>query len=75
VLHHYGGGLWERWNENLREQLIASQARTGHESGSWYYPGGQCQPGGRLLSTALATMTLEVYYRHLPLYQEPVFEE
>jgi hypothetical protein len=75
VLHHFGGGYWERWNERLREQLIATQARSGHEAGSWYYPGGQCEPGGRLLSTALATMTLEVYYRHLPLYREPALED
>ena len=27
-------------------------------------------PGGRLYCTALATMILEVYYRHMPLYTD-----
>ena len=33
-------------------------------------PGGQNRGvGGRLMQTALSTLTLEVYYRHLPLYR------
>jgi hypothetical protein len=75
VLRHYGGAEWEEWNRSLRDPLIAAQATTGHESGSWYAPGEHCRPGGRLLSTALAVMTLEVYYRYLPLYGNEAWEE
>ncbi len=69
VLFHYGGYPWERWNAVLRDYLITTQARDGHESGSWHFSGGHAESGGRLYNTAMAVMTLEVYYRYLPLYQ------
>lgn len=72
IFHQTGGvgPVWRQWNEVLREQLIKTQARRGHEKGSWWAKGNHNERGGRLYSTALATMTLEVYYRYLPLYQE-----
>lgn len=69
VLHHAGGSDWERWNAKMRDSLIATQAADGHEAGSWYFPGRHSRAGGRLYSTALAIMTLEVYYRYMPLYR------
>lgn len=69
VMHHFGGLEWASWNANLRDYLVHSQSANGHESGSWYFDdehGGS--PGGRLYCTSLATMILEVYYRHMPLY-------
>jgi len=69
VMHHWGGNMWENWNYVLREHLIETQARDGHESGSWYFDGGHGDAGGRLYNTCLAVMTLEVYYRHLPIYR------
>jgi len=72
VLHHFGGPDWPKWNEVMREYLIDTQARTGHETGSWYFDGVDqgSGAGGRLYCTAMATMILEVYYRHMPLYRE-----
>ena len=58
----------------MRDYLVATQANRGHEAGSWYFSGGRLQSGGRLLSTALAVMTLEVYYRYLPLYGQRAFQ-
>jgi hypothetical protein len=71
VMSHYGGPEWKRWNEKMRDSLISRQAMTGHEIGSWHFenPHGGVQ-GGRLCSTSLAAMTLEVYYRYLPIYGE-----
>lgn len=74
VMHHFGGPLWEPWNEKMREHLIRMQATQGHESGSWYFRNRHTDPGGRLLVTALAVMTLEVYYRHMPLYRPTVLD-
>jgi hypothetical protein len=74
VMHHFQGSLWDRWNERLREHLIATQAHQGHESGSWYFPDPHGQVGGRLYTTAMCLMTLEVYYRHMPLYDDPTVE-
>ena len=71
VMHHMGGEPWQEWNDALRDVLIALQATTGHEAGSWAPGGGHDSTGGRLYMTALATCTLEVYYRHMPLYRHP----
>lgn len=61
---------WPRWNRHNRDQLVALQARFGHESGSWFFNDPDTAPGGRLAHTALAVLTLEVYYRLLPIYSE-----
>ncbi|HTQ40460.1 MAG TPA: prenyltransferase/squalene oxidase repeat-containing protein [Pirellulales bacterium] len=68
VMYHHGGSQWERWNKVMRDYLIATQATEGHENGSWYFPDFHDDKGGRLLNTSLAILTLEVYYRYLPLY-------
>lgn len=68
VMSHYGGPRWEAWNEPMRDYLIASQVQQGHGKGSWYFGGKHTLAGGRLCETALATLILEVYYRHVPLY-------
>ena len=75
VLNHYAGQPWQSWNPRMREQLIATQASSGHENGSWFFAGGQLVTGGRIVNTALAIMTLEVYYRYLPLYDESALED
>jgi hypothetical protein len=60
---------WPRWNARNRDQLVAQQAALGHEQGSWWFTDRETAPGGRLAHTALALLTLEVYYRVLPLYR------
>lgn len=71
VMHHFGQESWEAWNAVMRDQLVESQAVEDHERGSWFVHGDDHgEPaGGRLYFTAMGVMTLEVYYRHLPLYQ------
>ncbi len=71
VMHHWGGYPWQRWNEVMREYLIKSQTTRGHETGSWFLDGTDhgTPAGGRLYCTAMAAMTLEVYYRYMPLYR------
>ncbi len=79
VLFQYTGGegpMWKAWNEKLRDQLIAAQDKQGHARGSWYVDDGHGARGGRLYVTSLAAMTLEVYYRYMPIYQtEAVVKE
>ena len=69
VLHHWGGPEWDRWNNVMREHLIGTQIRDGHAMGSWDVADRHGFAGGRVYMTTLALLTLEVYYRHLPLYQ------
>lgn len=73
VLFQYTNGtgpMWRKWNDELREHLVDSQAKQGHEKGSWFVENGhQTESAGRLYVTSLSCMTLEVYYRYMPLYQ------
>jgi hypothetical protein len=70
VLHHYGGAQWDAWNERMRDILVAAQETRGHAAGSWRPTGEFSGEGGRIYMTALAVCTLEVYYRHLPIFRQ-----
>ncbi len=64
-----GHEMWEKWNTNIRESLIKDQEKAGHQKGSWYMRGDHgSERGGRIYCTSMATMILEVYYRHMPIY-------
>ncbi len=68
-MYQLQGEPWQRWNEALQSTLINRQRADGDMAGSWDPEciwGGY---GGRIYSTALSTLCLEVYYRYLPLYQ------
>jgi hypothetical protein len=76
VLRHMEGDLWKKWNNEIRDWLVNTQVREGHERGSWWVNGGhQTDKGGRLYVTCMATMILEVYYRHMPIYRKQSIEE
>jgi hypothetical protein len=82
VVHFFEGPEWKDWNEGpmkdgkraggMRDWLVKLQVnKAGTPThGSWDPDagtiGGSC---GRLGTTALSLLTLEVYYRHLPLYK------
>jgi Squalene-hopene cyclase C-terminal domain len=70
VMSHYGGTKWERWNKAMRDYLIKTQATGQLEAGSWYFPDRHGDVGGRLYNTAAAVMTLEIYYRYMPIYTD-----
>lgn len=62
---------WRKWNGALSKELpMRQEPQNSSEAGSWdprfdEYNFG----GGRLYVTALSILCLEVYYRHLPIYQ------
>ncbi len=74
LLHNLGGETWKRWNRRIREELIQTQM-TGDDCdrGSWSPVIPEVdrwgQSAGRLYTTSLSLLTLEVYYRYLPLYE------
>ncbi len=71
VLHHLEGKNWDWWNHRMREHLLRVQEKEGHQKGSFSPEGcDHGKRGGRLYATSLSLLTLEVYYRHLPLYGE-----
>jgi uncharacterized protein (TIGR03067 family) len=79
VMHHMGGDAWEFWNlgpdgkSGIRDTLIAwskAEEQKGPTfKGSFMFQGGHTASGGRIMCTSLALLSLEVYYRHLPLYR------
>ncbi len=69
AMYQYGGEEWTQWNNNLRDQLIDMQSNSGEDAGSWDPKDTWGGYGGRIYSTTLATLSLEVYYRFLPLYR------
>jgi hypothetical protein len=76
VLRHLEGPMWEKWNTAMRDQLVATQAKDGHQDGSWFFgETHHSEKGGRLYDTCMATMVLEVYYRHLPIYSKMSTED
>ena len=65
ALFQFGGPEWKKWNEDMQEALLNSQRAGEHlcEDGSWDPIGEWGIAGGRVYSTAIGAMTLEVYYR------------
>lgn len=65
-----GEDRWREWNVGLKGALLNNQCQSGPRRGSfdpleyWANQGG----GGRLYSTAINVLTLEVYYRLEPSY-------
>ncbi len=74
AMYQLGGQHWERWNQALQQSLVPSQSRGGQDAGSWNANTVWGGYGGRIYSTAMSTLCLEVYYRYLPVYGEPMDE-
>src|SRR5262245_12209669 len=73
VMHNCPGPQWDEWNRHMRRILIETQETKGCAAGSWDpqlpEPDPWANQGGRLMVTSLSALTLEVYYRYLPLYK------
>jgi len=75
--HHYyaiqamyqaGGKHWNEWHPRVRELLLEKQ----NKDGSWDVPPGTAEasiPDGKVYSTAMATLVLNIYLHYLPAYQ------
>lgn len=74
VMHNVSGPDWDNWNRRIRNVLVDSQCKANNcAMGSWDpdkpTKDAWGEAGGRLMVTSLAALTLEVYYRYLPLYK------
>ena len=73
VMHNLPGPEWDEWNRATRRYIIETQEKEGCAAGSWNpeLPTKDvwADEGGRLLITSVNTLSLEVYYRFLPLYK------
>jgi len=69
ALFNVGGKTWEAWNTLLQRTTLPLQRREAHISGSWDpEPSWIGRSGGRIYSTAINVLTLEVYYRYRPVF-------
>jgi squalene-hopene cyclase-like protein len=66
AMYQVGGPHWKSWRRGMETAIVGSQRReTGRdERGSWDAAGPWGAEGGRVYSTALMAMCLEVYYRY-----------
>ena len=63
-LFQLGGEPWKIWNRALLQTLLPRQRTDGPETGSWDPDSVWGNYGGRVYSTALATLCLQTYYRY-----------
>ena len=59
-----GGKDWSDWNHDFSPMLIKAQMKDGHWEGGDH--------GGKVYTTTLCCLMLEVYYRYLPTYKQVV---
>ena len=75
AMYQRGGDDWTQWNKLFRYRLVKAQTHALYSKGR--YVRGSWNPanhvwgsrGGRVYSTAMAILSLEVYYRFLPVYR------
>jgi hypothetical protein len=70
ALHGCQSPLWPEWNQAMQKRLLSTQLRTGDpHDGSWPVSELWGGYGGTVYTTSMGALCLEVYYRHLPIYQ------
>ncbi|MHC4932359.1 MAG: prenyltransferase/squalene oxidase repeat-containing protein [Planctomycetota bacterium] len=70
AMFQVGGSAWKKWNNHMKSAIADNQHREGARAGSWDPIGVWGADGGRIYSTALMTMCLEVYYRYARVAKE-----
>jgi hypothetical protein len=59
---------WQKWNTALQRELISRQLAGEDLAGSYDLDEAWSGYGGRVYTTSMAALCLEVYYRYLPVY-------
>ena len=72
VMLQMRGDHWDRWNGSIHPLLVGSQITDGPLAGSWDphrpVPDRWAKHAGRIYVTTMNVLSLEVFYRYLPLY-------
>jgi hypothetical protein len=81
ALHHRhrhdddAANAWKKWNEAMVETIVSTQVASGPNTGSWDTNCVWGGYGGRVYTTSLAAMCLEVYYRYAPAPDQKPLQE
>jgi hypothetical protein len=66
ALHQLGSPAWDVWNQAMKQRLLALQENDGSWPTSTLWGG----YGGKVYTTSMGALCLEVYYRHLSIYRQ-----
>ncbi len=76
AMHQLGGEPWAEWNRLFRDPLVEAQVTASRDPRGRYVHGSYApaahawgRRGGRVYTTAMALLSLEAYYRFLPVYR------
>ena len=64
AMFQMGGSHWKQWEAALQETLLKNQRDDGDAKGSWDPNGPWGFAGGRVYSTAMMALCIEVYFRY-----------
>jgi len=64
AMNQWGGRHWTSWKKAMEKALLPHQRTDGNFEGSWDPIGPWGKDGGRVYSTAMGALMLEVYYRY-----------
>ncbi len=67
-MFQFGGSEWRKWNAAIKSNLLRAQRTEGEAQGSWDPKGTYDKMAGRVYTTAMGALTLEVYYRYLQMH-------
>jgi hypothetical protein len=68
AMHQMGGRYFRLWNERIKKVVPGTQEKEGCIRGSW--PLWNHDVFGRPYTAAMGALTLETYYRYLPVLQD-----
>ncbi|MCX7804007.1 MAG: hypothetical protein N3A38_02345 [Planctomycetota bacterium] len=68
LMHQMGGDYWEKWNAALKKNIVGAQIKPpAPQAGSWPILGADAEVAGQIYTTTMCALSLEVYYRYLPM--------
>jgi hypothetical protein len=70
AMFQVGGDHWKKWNESMKKSIIESERKDKNDDrwGSWDPVDPWASEGGRVYSTSVNVMCLEVYYRYARVF-------
>ncbi|PCJ58999.1 MAG: hypothetical protein COA79_11610 [Planctomycetota bacterium] len=69
-LFQQGGENWKVWNKQVTKIIISGQRQDGDFKGSWDNNSHMIKRAGRVLTTAMLCLSLEIYYRYKSVMKE-----
>jgi hypothetical protein len=70
AMFHRGGRTWKKWNSVFEKVLVKNQHKEGYWESEKGHGGGRSLTG-KIFTTTLCCLQLEVYYRYLPTFKMP----